>query len=74
VSGKGAFTVEGRVVSVRGPLLADVELANGHVLVAHGTRRDRLAGRRLAVGMTVTVEVTAYDLSKGRLRWKEIGL
>jgi translation initiation factor IF-1 len=57
---------------VRGPVLADVELVNGHRLVAHGTRRDRLAGRRLTVGMTVTLEVTAYDLSKGRLRWQTI--
>jgi translation initiation factor IF-1 len=57
-------------VNVRGPVLVDVELANGHRLLAHGTRRDRLEGRQVAVGMTVTVEVTPYDLSKGRLRWK----
>jgi translation initiation factor IF-1 len=70
VSGKGAFKVEGRVVTVRGPGLADVELSNGHRLVGHGTRRDARLNLPLAVGMTVTVEITPYDLSKGRIRWK----
>ena len=70
MSGKGAFTVEGRIVSVRGPGLADVELANGHRLVGHVPRRERLRGLSLMVGMTVAVEVSPYDLSEGRMTLK----
>jgi translation initiation factor IF-1 len=55
-------------VNVRGPGLADVELANGHRLVGHMRRRDLVSGLTLAAGMTVTVEVKPYDLSAGRMR------
>jgi translation initiation factor IF-1 len=68
VAGKGAFSVEGRVVSVRGPGVADVELANGHRLVGYLRRRDRARADWLAAGVGVTVELTPYDLSAGRMR------
>lgn len=55
-------------MNVRGPGLADVELANGHRLVGHLRRRDLASGTALVVGMTVTVEVKPYDLSAGRMR------
>jgi len=50
--------------------LADVELANGHRLVGHVPRRERLRGLSLMVGMTVAVEVSPYDLSEGRMTLK----
>lgn len=68
MSGKGAFRVEGRVVNVRGPGLADVELANGHRLIGHMRRRDVATNPPLELGGIVTVEVKVYDLSVGRIR------
>ena len=69
MSGQGAFRVEGRIVNVRGPGLAEVELRNGHRLLGHLRVRDR-AVTELGVGMVVTVELSPFDLSKGRMKLK----
>jgi translation initiation factor IF-1 len=45
-----------------------VEFRNGHRVVAHLTRRDRVAGRQFAPDETVTVEMTPFDFSHGRIR------
>lgn len=67
--GKSAFTVEGRIVSLRSAGVADVELSNGHRLVAHVPRKERRQERLLAVGEVVTVELSPFDLSEGRIRF-----
>ncbi len=64
---KDAIQVEGRVVEALPQLLFWVELANGHRLLAHVPAKSRLAAQSLAPGDTVTVEVSPFDLSKGRL-------
>jgi translation initiation factor IF-1 len=67
MAGKDAIQVEGRVVEALPRLLFWVQLANGHRLLAHVPAKDRLAARKIAPGDTVTVEVSPFDLSKGRL-------
>ena len=57
--------VEGRIVEVLPNTLFRVELANGHRLVAHVSGKRRLTFERMALGDTVTVLMSAYDLSKG---------
>lgn len=44
-----------------------VELENNHVILAHTSGRMRRNRIRILVGDDVTVEMTPYDLSKGRI-------
>jgi translation initiation factor IF-1 len=64
---KDAIQVEGRVVEALPQLLFWVELANGHRLLAHVPAKNRLAALNIAPGDNVTVEVSPFDLSQGRL-------
>lgn len=44
-----------------------VKLENGHVIIAHISGKIRKNYIRILTGDTVTVELTPYDLSKGRI-------
>lgn len=44
-----------------------VKLENGHVILAHTSGRMRRNRIRILVGDEVTVEMTPYDLTKGRI-------
>jgi translation initiation factor IF-1 len=48
-----------------------VELENGHMILAHTSGRMRKNRIRVLVGDRVTVEMTPYDLSKGRITFRE---
>lgn len=48
-----------------------VELENGHVVTAHISGKMRKHYIRILTGDTVTVEMTPYDLSKGRITYRE---
>ena len=62
-----AIVVDGRVIEVRSPRLFRVELANGHRVLAHPVRRDAEKAARLVVGQRVGLEMSPFDMSKGRL-------
>jgi translation initiation factor IF-1 len=47
------------------------ELENGHVVTAHISGKMRKHYIRILTGDTVTVELTPYDLSKGRITFRE---
>lgn len=47
-----------------------VELENGHVILAHTSGRMRKNRIRVLVGDKVTVEMTPYDLTKGRVTFR----
>ena len=47
-----------------------VELENGHVVTAHISGRMRKHYIRILTGDTVTVALTPYDLSKGRITYR----
>ncbi len=47
-----------------------VELENGHVVTAHISGRMRKHYIRILTGDTVTVELTPYDLTKGRITYR----
>ena len=51
-----------------------VELENGHVITAHISGRMRKHYIRILRGDKVKVEITPYDLSKGRIIYPEKGL
>ena len=48
-----------------------VELENGHVVTAHISGKMRKHYIRILTGDTVTVQMTPYDLSKGRIVFRE---
>jgi translation initiation factor IF-1 len=60
--------VEGVIVSVLQPGLFQVELPNGHRLIGYTTRREREALAGVVAGSRVKLELSPYDLSKGRVR------
>ena len=47
-----------------------VELENGHQLIAHVSGRIRMHFIRILAGDKVTLEVSPYDLSKGRIVYR----
>ena len=50
-----------------------VKLENGHVVTAHISGRMRKHYIRILMGDTVTVELTPYDLTRGRIVYREAG-
>ncbi len=61
------FKVEGLVVESIANGLYRVELANGHRLLAHFTGSARKHSPALAPGAKVGLEISPFDLSKGRI-------
>ncbi|MGB1361539.1 MAG: translation initiation factor IF-1 [Alphaproteobacteria bacterium] len=47
-----------------------VELENGHVIIAHNAGKMRKFRIRVMVGDKVDVEMTPYDLTKGRITFR----
>ena len=62
------YRVEGRVIEIVRPRLFRVMLGNGHLLFAHTAMRSPVDWGSLCVDDRVTVEVTPFDLSSGRIR------
>lgn len=62
-----AIEVEGSVVAVLSPAVCRVELANGHQVLAHTRGRGGKAAVDFAPGDRVILEMSPFDLSKGRI-------
>ena len=67
MSGVEAIRVGGCVVEVLSHRLVRVELENGHRMMGHTTRATSGLLAEAAVGDTVVLEVSTFDLSKGRV-------
>ena len=63
--------MEGTVVDTLPNTMFRVELENGHVVTAHISGKMRKHYIRILTGDKVTVELTPYDLSKGRIVYRE---
>ncbi len=48
-----------------------VELENGHVVLAHISGKLRMNFIKILPGDKVTLEMSPYDLSKGRIIWRD---
>jgi translation initiation factor IF-1 len=68
---KDVIEVEGRVVELLQNTLFRVELPNGHSLLAHVSGKMRLHFIRILPGDKVMVEVSPYDLTKGRITFRQ---
>lgn len=62
--------VEGTVVEAMPNAMFKVELANGHQLLAHISGKLRMNFIRILPGDKVTLEMSPYDLTKGRITWR----
>ncbi len=61
---------EGKVIESLPNATFKVELPNGHVVTAHISGKLRMNYIRILPGDHVTVEVSVYDLTKGRITWR----
>jgi translation initiation factor IF-1 len=66
-----ALRLEAKVVEARPNAMFVVELENGHRILAHVSGKMRMNFIRILPGDRVTVEMSPYDLSKGRIVYRE---
>ncbi len=62
--------VEGRVVEPLPNAMFKVELENGHTVLAHISGKMRMHFIRILPGDKVTVELSPYDLTRGRITYR----
>ena len=65
-----SIELEGVVVEALPNATFQVELANGHKILAHISGKLRTNFIRILPGDKVTMEMSPYDLSKGRITWR----
>ena len=63
--------VEGTVVEKLQNAMFQVELENGHQILAHISGKLRMNFIRILPGDKVTIEMSPYDLTKGRIIWRD---
>ncbi|HHX73155.1 MAG TPA: translation initiation factor IF-1 [Clostridiales bacterium] len=62
--------LEGTVIEALPNAMFRVELANGHKILAHISGKLRMNYIKILAGDRVTVEMSPYDLNKGRITWR----
>ncbi|MDO4739910.1 MAG: translation initiation factor IF-1 [Eubacteriales bacterium] len=62
--------VEGVVLKSLPNAVFEVELPNGHKITAHVSGKMRMNYIRIYPGDKVTLELSPYDLTKGRITWR----
>ena len=67
---KEAIEVEGTVVESLPNAMFRVELANGHKVLAHVSGKIRMHYIRILPGDKVLLELSPYDLSRGRITYR----
>ncbi len=67
---KEVIEVEGTVLETLPNAMFKVELENGHVVLAHISGKMRMHYIKILPGDSVTLEMTPYDLSKGRITYR----
>ena len=63
--------IEGVVVETLPNAMFKVELENGHIVLAHISGKLRMNFIKILPGDKVTLEMSPYDLSKGRIIWRD---
>lgn len=66
-----AIEVEGKVIEPLPNAMFRVELENGHKILAHISGKMRMNFIRILPGDTVTVEISPYDLTRGRITYRK---
>lgn len=70
MSKEDVLEVEGKVLEALPNAMFKVELENGHKILAHISGKLRMHFIKILPGDKVTVEISPYDLSNGRITWR----
>ncbi|MBW1605341.1 MULTISPECIES: translation initiation factor IF-1 [Lactobacillaceae] len=70
MSKDNVIEVEGKVLETLPNAMFRVELENGHDILAHVSGKIRMHYIRILPGDKVTVELSPYDLTKGRITYR----
>lgn len=70
MSKEDVIEVEGTVVEALPNAMFQVELENGHIVLAHVSGKMRMNFIRILPGDKVTLELTPYDLNRGRITYR----
>jgi translation initiation factor IF-1 len=70
VAKEGLIEVEGKVIEPLPNAMFRVELDNGHKVLAHISGKMRMNFIKILTGDRVTVELSPYDLSRGRIIYR----
>lgn len=70
MSKEDVIEVEGTVVEALPNAMFQVELENGHIVLAHVSGKMRMNFIRILPGDKVTMELTPYDLNRGRIIYR----
>jgi len=71
MSKSDVMEIEGKVIEKLPNAMFRVELENGHVVLAHISGKLRMNYIRILPGDKVTLELSPYDLTKGRIIWRD---
>jgi len=70
VSKSDVIEVEGVVTESYPNAMFEVQLPNGHKILAHVSGKMRMNYIRIYPGDKVTIELSPYDLTRGRITWR----
>ena len=70
MSKQDVIEVDGKVLEALPYAMFQVELENGHVVLAHVSGKIRMNFIRILPGDKVTIELTPYDLTRGRITYR----
>ncbi|MBR6693402.1 MAG: translation initiation factor IF-1 [Clostridia bacterium] len=70
MSKEDMIELEGTVVEAMPNAMFKVEIQGGHVILAHISGKLRMNFIRILPGDKVTVEMSPYDLTRGRITWR----
>ena len=70
VSKDDVIEAEGKVIEALPNATFKVQLSNGHVITAYISGKLRMNYIRILEGDTVKLEMSPYDLTKGRITWR----
>ena len=70
MSKQDVIEVEGKVLEALPNAMFQVQLENGHTVLAHVSGKIRMNFIRILPGDKVTIELTPYDLSRGRITYR----
>ena len=70
MSKEDVIEVEGVVIDALPNAMFKVQLENGHEVLAHVSGKLRMNYIRIVPGDKVQLEMSPYDLSKGRITWR----
>ena len=70
MSKSDVIEMEGKVIEALPNAMFQVELPNGHQIMAHISGKMRMNFIRIYPGDKVTIDLSPYDLTRGRITWR----